>query len=58
MKIESKHLLLARKLASRGLVYSAVPLSFVTGYCLRSLVIVGMGLLVRHCWGYLSLLSC
>ena len=58
MKIEAKHLLFARKLVSRGLVYSAVPLSFVAGYGLRSLVIVGMGLLVRHCWGYLTLLSC
>ena len=58
MKIESKHLVRARKLASCGLACSAVPLSFAAGYCIRSAVIVGMGILIRHCLGYLSLLSC
>ena len=58
MKIESKHLVRARKLASCGLACSAVPLSFLAGYFIRSAVIVGMGIMIRHWLGYLSLLSC
>src|ERR1700730_10634454 len=58
MKIESKHLVRARKLASCGLGCSAGPLSFLAGYCIRTAVIVGMGIVIRHCLGYLSLLSC
>jgi hypothetical protein len=58
MKIESNHLVLARKLASCGLACSAVPLSFLVGYSIRTLVIVGIGLMLRHWHAYLSLLSC
>ncbi|HEX6563501.1 MAG TPA: hypothetical protein VF020_04410 [Chthoniobacterales bacterium] len=58
MKIESNHLMLARKLASCGLACSAVPLSFLVGYGIRTLVIVGIGLMLRHWHGYLTLLSC
>ena len=58
MKIESNHLLLARKLASCSLACSAVPLSFLLGYGIRSLVILVIGLLFRHWLGYLTLLSC
>ena len=57
MKIESHHLVLARKLTSCGLACSAVPLSFLVGYGIRSLVIVGIGLLLRHWLGYLTLLQ-
>jgi hypothetical protein len=58
MKIESHHLALARKLASGGLACSAVPLSFLLGYGIRTLVIVGIELMLRHWHSYLSLLSC
>jgi hypothetical protein len=58
MKIESHHLVFAGKLASCGLACSAVPLSFLVGYGIRTLVTLGIGLLVRHCLGYLTLLSC
>jgi hypothetical protein len=58
MKIEPHHLVLARKVASCGLARSAVPLSFLIGYGMRTLVILGIGLLLRHWLGYLSLLSC
>jgi hypothetical protein len=57
MKIESRHLVLARKLARRGLACSAVPLSFLVGYGMRTLVILGIGLLLRHWLAYLSLLD-
>jgi hypothetical protein len=58
MKIESHHLVLARKLASYSLACSAVPLSFLVGYGIRTLVIVGIGLVLRQWLGYLTLLSC
>src|ERR1700747_457844 len=58
MKIESHHLVLARKLASYSLACSAVPISFLVGYGIRTLVIVGIGLVLRHWLGYLTLLSC
>ena len=58
MKIESHHLVLARKLARYSLACSAVPLSFLVGYGIRTLVIVGIGLALRHWLGYLTLLSC
>jgi hypothetical protein len=58
MKIESHHLVFARKLANWGLACSAVPLSFLVGYGIRTLVIVGIGLVLRHWHGYLTLLSC
>lgn len=57
MKIGSEHIVLARKLASYGLACSAVPLSFLVGYGIRSLAIVVIGLLLRHWLGYLSLLQ-
>jgi hypothetical protein len=58
MKIEPNHLLLARKLASCGLACSAVPLSFLLGYGIRTVVILAIGLVFRHWLGYLTLLSC
>ena len=58
MKIESHHRVLARKLASCVLACSAVPLSFLVGYGIRTLVILGIGLMFRHWHAYLSLLSC
>jgi hypothetical protein len=58
MKIESHHLVFARKLTSCGLACSAVPLSFLLGYGIRTLVIAGIELVVRHCLDYLALLSC
>ena len=57
MKIESEHIVLARKVASYGLACSAVPLSFLVGYGIRSLVILVIGLLLRHWLGYLTLLQ-
>jgi hypothetical protein len=35
-----------------------VPLSFLVGYGMRTLVIIGIGLALRHWHGYLTLLSC
>src|SRR5215469_14895192 len=58
MKIESHHLMFARKLAACGLACSAVTLSFLVGYGIRTLVIEGIGLMFRHWHSYLSLLSC
>jgi hypothetical protein len=52
------HLALARKFAGCTLACSAVPLSFLAGYCIRSVVIVGIGLAIRHWHSYLTLLSC
>ena len=52
------HLVLARKFAGCTLACSAVPLSFLAGYCIRSAVIVGIGLAIRHWHSYLTLLSC
>ena len=52
------HLVLARKFAGCNLACSAVPLSFLVGYGIRSAVIVGIGLAIRHWYSYLTLLSC
>jgi|ERR1700677_5040700 len=52
------HLVLARKFAGCTLACSAVPLSFLAGYCIRSAVIIGIGLAIRHWHSYLTLLSC
>ena len=52
------HLVLARKFAGCTLACSAVPLSFLVGYGIRSAVIVGIGLAIRHWYSYLTLLSC
>ena len=57
MKIPSNRLLLVRKLAGYTVACSAIPLSFLAGYWIRALMILGIGLLLRHNLSYLSLLE-
>ena len=47
-----------RKLAVAAFLCCTLALAFLTGYCIRCLVICGVGFMVRHCIGYLTLLSC
>jgi hypothetical protein len=48
----------ARRLATFTFIGFAAAVSFLMGYCIRSLVILGVGLIVRYWIGYLTLLSC
>jgi hypothetical protein len=47
-----------RKLAVAAFFCCTLPIAFLTGYCIRCLVICGVGFVVRNCIGYLTLLSC
>ena len=47
-----------RKLAVVASLCCTFAIAFLTGYCIRCLVICGVGFMVRHCIGYLTLLSC
>ncbi|MGA8657078.1 MAG: hypothetical protein WB586_13100 [Chthoniobacterales bacterium] len=48
----------ARRLATFTFIGLAVALSFLMGCCIRWLVILGVGFVVRYWIGYLALLSC
>jgi hypothetical protein len=47
-----------RRLATAAFVCCTLAISFLTGCCIRCLVICGVEFTVRCCIGYLSLLSC
>jgi len=47
-----------RKLATVAFSCSTLAMSFLLGCCIRCLVIWGFEFMVRHCTGYLTLLSC
>jgi len=47
-----------RKLAVGAFLCCALAIAFLTGHCIRCLVICGVGFVVRYCVGYLTLLSC
>jgi hypothetical protein len=47
-----------RKLGVAAFVCCTLAIAFLTGCCIRWLAICGIGFMVRHCIGYLTLLSC
>lgn len=47
-----------RKLAVAAFFCCTLAIAFLTGASIRWLMICGVGFMVRHCIGYLTLLSC